>query len=636
MVKMTGEGPDPDSRRRGALPVQGPFDRRRHADGVPMPDQAPPSRDAPTFDPTAPAGRGCSEQEPPSGPDSVHLKARYRQVRWFFVQLIAKSLWWDGFFSLPVLRWVRPPRHRRWHQQARRYKNLAGELGGILIKLGQFISTRVDLFPREVTAELAGLQDSVAPAAFDGIVRVVECEFGSPIHRVYRAFSPAAVGSASLAQAHAAELVTGEAVVVKVLRPGIHRIVETDLKVVGKICKWLKLFRQIRDRMDLDRLLEEFSETTRNELDLLLEAQHIIRFADDFADTPYVCVPRVYEERSGRCVLTLENVAYIKIADTAAMAACGISSADVAERLYDIYMHQIFVTNFVHVDPHPGNLFVKPLPDPEEAEEGIGPFSPGESVPHRPGRPFQIVFIDFGMTASVSERLKAAMRMGAIGLGTQDARKIVQAYILAGSLRPGADIRQLEAAHQEWLQKVWGLRLAKMQETAYRELRYFLREYRDLIMETPFQVQADMLFIGRAVGVLVGLTTLIHPQFDPWSKTLVYAKRFAKEELTEDWQGFWQEVFLLGKNVWRLPSHLEQVLNRANQGAFVVQVSLSPQTRRAITRIDQSVRRFAWMVLTAALLISGVNLHIAGKDRPFGITLVVLSLACFLWGMRKT
>jgi hypothetical protein len=95
-------------------------------------------------------------------------------------------------------------------------------------------------------------------------------------------------------------------------------------------------------------------------------------------------------------------------------------------------------------------------------------------------------------------------------------------------------------------------------------------------------------------------------------------------------------VFLLGKNVWRLPSHLDQVLNRANQGAFVVQVSLSPQTRRAITRIDQSVRRFAWMVLTAALLISGVNLHIAGKDRPFGITLVVLSLACFLWGMRKT
>jgi predicted unusual protein kinase regulating ubiquinone biosynthesis (AarF/ABC1/UbiB family) len=222
-----------------------------------------------------------------------------------------------------------------------------------------------------------------------------------------------------------------------------------------------------------------------------------------------------------------------------------------------------------------------------------------------------------------------------MGLGTQDAQRIIQAYVMAGTLRPGADLRRLEQAHQEWLQKIWGLRLGALHETARRELTYFMREYRDLIRETPFQFQADMLFIARAVGILSGLATAIDPDFDPWSKALVYAKRFAREELTEDWQGFWEELFMLGKHAWRIPSHLDQVLTRTKQGALTVQVTLSPEMRRAIHRIDLSVKRFAWMVITAALLVAAVNLHIAGKDRPYSLTLFFLSIVTFLWGMRK-
>ena len=334
-------------------------------------------------------------------------------------------------------------------------------------------------------------------------------------------------------------------------------------------------------------------------------------------------------------MLTLEDVAYLKVNDTAAMARCGIDPAQVADRLYDAYMYQIFVTHRVHVDPHPGNLFVRPLPTETERKEGLEGFLPGEPVPPAEERDFQLVFIDFGMTALVSERLKAAMRMGAIGVGTQDARKIVQALIMAGTLRPGADLRRLEEAHQEWLQKIWGLRLGSLNETARRELRYFLREYRDLVRHTPFQVQADMLYIGRAVGLLAGLATAIDPEFDPWSRSLVYARRFAKEEITEDWQGVWEELYLLGKSVWQIPGELEQVLSRAKQGALAVQVSLSPQTRRAIRRIDSSVHRFAWMLVAAALLVSGVNLYIAGKVRPFGMIMMCLAGGAFLWGMRR-
>jgi predicted unusual protein kinase regulating ubiquinone biosynthesis (AarF/ABC1/UbiB family) len=564
-----------------------------------------------------------------------HVGRRIRRLRRFFVILTLKTFWWDVICNQALLRGMRPRAELRWTALARQFAALAAELGGVLIKLGQFLSTRVDILPPEVTRELAGLQDRIDPEPFDAIDAFLARQFGRPVAEVFAAFEERPLGAASLAQAHRARLPGGEPVVVKVLRPHIHSIVEADLAVLDHVVRRLVWIKAIRERLDLKQLIREFTTTTRLELDLLLEKTQLQQFGEDFDQRSEIHIPKVFDDFCLPAVLTLEDVAYIKITDIDGMRACGIDPARVADVLYDAYMYQIFITHRVHVDPHPGNLFVRPLPTGREREQGIEAILPGECAPLAEGRDFQLVFIDFGMTAQVSERLKAAMRMGAIGVGTQDARKIVQALIMAGTLRPGADLRRLEEAHQEWLQKIWGLRLGSLNETARREVSYFLREYRDLLRHTPFQVQADMLYIGRAVGLLAGLATAIDPEFDPWSKTLVYARRFAKEEISEDWQGWWEELYMLGKSVWQIPGELEQVLSRAKQGALAVQVSLSPQTRRAIHRIDSSVRRFAWMIIAAALLVSGVNLYIAGKVRPFGLIMIFLAAAAFLWGMRR-
>lgn len=563
------------------------------------------------------------------------VSGRMRRLRRYFSILLLKILWWDVICNQGLLRWMRPEAEVRWAAMARSFAALAAELGGVLIKLGQFLSTRVDILPSEVIQELAGLQDRIAPAPAGEIEALLARQFGRPVSVVFAAFEEEPLGAASLAQAHRARLPDGEPVVIKVLRPHIHSIVEADLAVLRRVVHRLGWLKAIRQRLDLEQLMLEFSATTRLELDLLREKGELQQFTEDFRRRDEIHLPAVHDDYCLPGVLTLEDVAYIKITDTEGMRACGVDPARVATALYDAYMYQIFVTHRVHVDPHPGNLFVRPLPTGIERAEGVDSFLPGERVPAVEARDFQLVFIDFGMTALVSERLKAAMRMGAIGVGTQDARKIVQALVMAGTLRPGADLRRLEEAHQEWLQKIWGLRLASLNETARRELRYFLREYRDLVRHTPFQVQADMLYIGRAVGLLAGLATAIDPEFDPWSKSLVYARRFAKEEITEDWQGLREELYLLGKSVWQIPGELEQVLSRAKQGALAVQVSLSPQTRRAIRRIDNSVHRFAWMLVAAGLLVSGVNLYIADKVGPFGTILMVLAVVAFLWGMRR-
>jgi predicted unusual protein kinase regulating ubiquinone biosynthesis (AarF/ABC1/UbiB family) len=143
-----------------------------------------------------------------------------------------------------------------------------------------------------------------------------------------------------------------------------------------------------------------------------------------------------------------------------------------------------------------------------------------------------------------------------------------------------------------------------------------------------------MLFIGRAVGILSGMATQLDPEFDPWEKTIPYAREFANEELRLDWKDLPDEISILGRHVLRIPAVLDDVLDKARHGSLAIQVSLSPETRKAIKRIDLSVKRFGWMVLSAGLLISGVNLYIALHVR-LGIGFIILSVIVFLWGLRK-
>jgi predicted unusual protein kinase regulating ubiquinone biosynthesis (AarF/ABC1/UbiB family) len=557
---------------------------------------------------------------------------RYRKVRRFVARTFLHVLWWDMFLNVPGLRRFRPAAAGRWARIARRYRDLASEMGGVLIKIGQFLSVRVDLLPPEVTRELAGLQDEVPPERFEDIVRQIESDFGRPLGEVFARVLPEPVGAASLAQVHPAHLLSGEPVVVKVLRPGIDVLVETDLAAAGLAFRLLKISSRLRRRVDLDRVAGEIAATTRRELDLANEGRNAERFAEDFARDPRVVVPRIVWAASARRTLTLENVGYLKIGDLAALDRAGISRPEVARVVYRIYMQQIFVHHFVHADPHPGNLFVKPLPLPGEP-----PFGPGDPVPPPPPgsgeRPFQIAFVDFGMVADIPERLRGALREYAIGLGTRDAARLVHSYVSAGVLLPGADIRRLEEIHEELFTRFWGVSIGSLRDVALSEAGYFFREYRDLLYEVPFQVQVDLLFASRAVGLLAGLTTQLDPEFDPWSETVPFAERLAREELTLGWRDLLHAGALQAQALFGLPRRLDALMSRAERGSLTVQQALTPELRRAIQRLERSVRSASWMVVAAALLISGVMVRLGHPHEPAGRWLLLLAGLSFLWGM---
>jgi predicted unusual protein kinase regulating ubiquinone biosynthesis (AarF/ABC1/UbiB family) len=421
--------------------------------------------------------------------------------------------------------------------------------------------------------------------------------------------------------------------VVKALRPRIDVLVETDLTAIGLAIRWLKFYKRISMRVDLDWLAEEFTTVTRNELDCQAEGQNAERFAQDFADDPEVYVPKIYWDYSAAHTLTLENVGYIKIGDLAAIDAAGISRPQVAKKFYHIYMRQIFITNFVHADPHPGNVFVKPLPHPNDAE-GTS-FGPNDPVPYQPGRPFQIVFVDFGMVAIIPERLRAALREYAIGVGTRDAHKIVQSYVNAGVLLPGADLKRLEEAHDAMFERFWGVRMGQMRDVAFNEARYLLREYRDVIYDAPFQFQVDMLFVFRAMGILSGMATNLDPDFDPWAETIPFAERLAKEELQQNWRGWLQEITVLAQLVLKLPAELDRVLTLAERGSLIVQTSLAPDARKTLQRLEHAINRLTWIVVAASLLIAGVNWQTANEGDSLGRWFIGLALLVFVWGIFK-
>ena len=295
-------------------------------------------------------------------------------------------------------------------------------------------------------------------------------------------------------------------------------------------------------------------------------------------------------------------------------------------------MQQIFVHHFVHADPHPGNLFVRPLPLPGEA-----PIGPGDPVPPAPrgttDRPFQIVFVDFGMVAAIPEHLRGALREYAIGLGTRDASRLVQSYVSAGVLLPGADLARLEEIHEELFRRFWGVSIGSLRDVAFSEAGYFFREYRDLLYEIPFQVQVDLLFASRAVGLLAGMTTQLDPEFDPWAETVPFAERLAREELRLGWRELLSAGTIQLQALLGLPGRVGSLLSRIERGTLTVQSTLAPEARKTIQRLDRSIRRASWMIVSAALLISGVMLRIDRPEEPTGRWLLALSALTFLWGV---
>ncbi len=548
-------------------------------------------------------------------------RGRFRRTVVFFTLLFIRVILWEVVIRRFMgERFVARGRSARWRHYARRFRAMAIDMGGVMIKLGQFVSSRVDILPPEITNELAGLQDQVPIVDFSYIRATIERELGK-LEECFLWFNPEPVAAASFGQVHRAQLLNGDRVVVKVQRPNIVETVKTDLAALSVVARLAMRYKPIRKRANVPMLLKEFSDVLWEELDYLKEADHALRFQSMFADDMGVYVPSVYLEHTTRYVLTLEDVTSIKLNDYAAIDRAGINRREVAARLIDCYMKQIFEFRFFHADPHPGNIFIYPLP--EQYQDG---------APHGE-RKFYLIFIDFGMTGKLTEQLVNGLRATLLAVITQDAKGLVESYKNLGVLMPDADIERLEQATRAVFEKVWGLDMNALKDIPFEEMSGVALEFSDLIMSMPFQMPQDFIYLSRTVSILSGMCTGLDPRFDPWRAMQPYTQRLLNDQQAADRrsalngnffvQAAFQSVRELAQRAYRLPALADTVLTRAERGDLVVQVRPNDELGRQVTRIESTLSQLNSGLIFATLTLASTLLHISGERSLSAIGFVI-------------
>lgn len=537
------------------------------------------------------------------------LRARYRRIVFFFGRVIAGFIFWEVVLRRVGLGGLAArTRADRGRKAAVRFRALAVSMGGLMIKVGQFLSARLDVLPREITRELSGLQDEVPPVDFPAIREVAQAELALPLADHFAWFDEEPLAAASLGQVHRARLREADAaehgfsdVVVKVQRPHIQQVIEVDLSALRRVGGWMMRYRPIRQRADVRALVEEFAATTLLEVDYLAEAGHAEKFAENFAGDPRVRVPRVIWELSGRRVLTLQDVSAIKLGDHDAITAAGIDRADVARVLVDTYLQQIFVDGFFHADPHPGNLFVTPAPPPAEPE-------------------WTLTFIDFGMVGEVPPDLRASLRELLIAVGLRDGARMVGALKRLDVLLPTADLALIEAATVQVFDRFGGLRMGELQQIDPEEMVRFGMQFRELLLDLPFQAPENLLMLGRSIGILSGIATGLDPDFDIWATLTPYANALLDDERQSLPRTITDEALTLGRLALGLPRRADRVLVQAERGELVV---ATPVLAAQVRRLERSVTRTNGVLIFAALLVAGAVL--SASDPGLGRVLMALS-----------
>ncbi|WP_137843213.1 AarF/UbiB family protein [Microbacterium sp. 2FI] len=540
-----------------------------------------------------------------------NMRARYRRILRFAARYMIQAWWYELFLPrLGLARLSARGRAARLTRIAQRFHVLAVDLGGLMIKVGQFMSSRLDVLPPEITKELEGLQDEVPAVPFPAIRALAEAELGVSLDRAFSFVDEIPLAAASLGQAHRARLSDADAedtglrdVVVKIQRPGIDEVVDVDLKALRRVAVWLSRVRLVADRVDMPALVEEFAYTSLEEIDYLHEAASAERFAGDFADDPRVAVPEIVWERTTRRVLTLEDVTAIKINDVEGLRAAGIDPALVASEFAAVMFDQLFKDGFFHADPHPGNIFVTPIAD-------------GEG-----GREWRFTFIDFGMMGEVPEGLRRGLRRILIAAASRDGKGMVDGIREVGVLLPSADTAELERAMTKLFARFGGMGFAELQEVDPREFRAFALEFGDVVRSLPFQLPENFLLIIRAMSLTSGMCSSLDPAFNIWDAVEPYAGQLIRDESGNVVQAFAKQAVSVAGVVARLPQRIDDLATRLEDGRLAVD---SPKLDRRIARLERTGRRIVSAILFAGLLVGGVLLR--ADDVVFGTVLMAAAV----------
>lgn len=414
-------------------------------------------------------------------------------------------------------------------------RETAIRMKGLMIKVGQFLSSRIDFLPDEYIRELSQLQDNVPPHAYDEIRRQIIADLGAAPEKLFSRFDAEPIAAASLGQVHRAVLQDGRVAAVKVQYPGIEKVIETDVKTLRIL---IMLLQGRYGKINLKVLHGEFARIVRAELDYGQEGRNAERFAAHFKGDERIVIPSVLREYSGKRVLTLEFVDGIKITECDPERTPGIDCREVANLLAETYARMIFLHGFFHGDPHPGNILIREGP--------------------------KLVLLDFGMVQEIPEKTRRDLRRFAIALVERDTSRIIDSMEQMGFITEGADYGALREVAQPLIDKYRYITPQELKALTVNDVAAEIERIFSVI--EYLQIPNNFILLGRAIGMLNGIAFQLNPEVNIIEIGKPFIREFFMGSRSEQAERAWESLRERVLTLWRLPSRLEEFLVKAGKG----------------------------------------------------------------------
>lgn len=374
------------------------------------------------------------------------------------------------------------------------------ELGPIFVKFGQALSTRPDILPEDIALALAQLQDNVPSFSSEDATRKIEQVLGGAVEVIFSDFDRIPLASASIAQVHAATLLDGRSVVVKVLRPDIHMQIKRDLVLMKRCATLLERYSQEARRFRLSALVLEFEANLLDELDLRREGANGSQLRRHFKASPMLYVPEIIWDFTHTEVLVMERINGIPVSDRASLELLGVDLAKLAERGVEIFFTQVFENSFFHADMHPGNIFVSP------------------DYPDDPS----YICVDFGLMGSLSDQDQRYLAYNLYAFFNRDYRRVAQLHIESGWVAKGTRVDVFESAIRSVCEPIFERPLS---EISFAKLLLQL-----LAVGKKFQmeVQPQLMLLQKTLLAVEGLGRQLYPELDLWTTAKPFLERWLK------------------------------------------------------------------------------------------------------------
>ncbi|QHA91383.1 AarF/UbiB family protein [Bacillus sp. N1-1] len=406
---------------------------------------------------------------------------------------ISVIVWMSVKFFLQLERFRRKSKHswdqERWQKllkkQAKEYKGKAIRLEGLLVKLGQFLSTRADILPKVFLEEIEDLVDRVPSFSWEKAKQILEEEWAANYQDVIDNLSDRPIASASIGQVYRATLNSGEDVAIKIRRPNIRKIIRADFQALRIVFWLMDKFTSYGKQLDLSRLYEEVRHVIEDELDFKKELKNGLHFKDRYSDSPGYRVPNYVPEWSTKKVLVMEWMEGARITNLSYIDEKAIDRRELARKLLKGYLEQLLQEGQFHADPHSGNLLIQ--------EDGT------------------IVFIDFGMVGHIEAKDALSIRKLITGIVLSQYSDVTEALDELRFLLPNSDKRQIEKAIQTLVTLFIEQDLTMMDEDTAEQV---LKEVQTLVNKQPIQLPSEFAFLGRAISTIVGILYTLDPEID--------------------------------------------------------------------------------------------------------------------------